>query len=76
MTDATDDLIEQGETRLDLAEVLLSAGSTTEALAHVREAIGLLDAKGARLLAANARARFAEHLDEDSGARVVSSPAA
>ena len=38
LTDATDDLIQQGETRLDLAEVLLGAGNGREAVAHVHHA--------------------------------------
>ena len=63
IADETDDLFEQGEARLDLAEVLLRTNGWPEAAAVAREGIALLERKGALLPAANARTRFADLLD-------------
>ena len=62
IADATDDLVERGEARLDLAEVLLRTGGRAEAAVAAREGVELLERKGALLPAANARTRFAELL--------------
>jgi DNA-binding SARP family transcriptional activator/tetratricopeptide (TPR) repeat protein len=60
--DATDDLLMRGEARLDIAEVLLRAGSGARAAVLVLEGLELLDRKGALLPAANGRLRFANLL--------------
>jgi DNA-binding SARP family transcriptional activator/tetratricopeptide (TPR) repeat protein len=73
MADATDDLVEQGEARLDLAEVLLCTGATRQATTVIREGVGRLDAKGATLLATNGRMRFADILKEVSREGTVTS---
>ena len=62
IADTTEDVFLRSGARLDLAEVQLSAGRTSDALSLVREALELLDGKGAVLPAARARERFAELL--------------
>ena len=62
IADTTDDVFLRSGARLDLAEVQLRAGRTSEALSLVREALELLDRKEAVLPAARARERFAELL--------------
>ena len=68
LTDDSDDLLERGETRLDLAEVLLRAGASRQAETVVLQGLDLLDRKGAILLATNGRVRFAELLSPREGA--------
>jgi DNA-binding SARP family transcriptional activator/tetratricopeptide (TPR) repeat protein len=65
--DDTDDLLMQGEARLDLAEVLLRAGDRPKAAAVVREGLERIDRKGASLPAANGRSRFADLLAQAEG---------
>ncbi len=67
IADGTDDVLLRSGARLDLAEVQLRAGRRTEALTLVREALELLDRKGALLPAAHARERFADLLAEPEG---------
>ena len=62
--DATDDLLAQGGTRLDLAEALVHAGRTGDATVLVEEALARFDRKGATLPASNARERFVDLLAE------------
>ena len=73
IADETDDLVERGEARLDLAEVLLRTGSPAEAESVAREGIDVLERKGAVLPAANGRARFAEllHIPDVPSPRAV-----
>ena len=67
LADGCDDLVLRGEARLDLAEVLLGAGSRARAAAAVREGLALLDRKGAVLPAENGRVRFAGLVAETQG---------
>ena len=62
IADTTEDVLLRSGARLDLAEVQLRAGRTSEALSLVREGLELLDRKEAVLPAARARERFAELL--------------
>ena len=62
IADTTEDVFLRSGARLDLAEVQLRAGRTSEALSLVREGLELLDRKEAVLPAAQARERFAELL--------------
>jgi len=62
IADTTEDVFLRSGARLDLAEVQLSAGRTSDASSLVREALELLDGKGAVLPADRARERFAELL--------------
>ena len=64
MTDLTDSLLEQGEARLDLADVLVHVARDDEAQARVREGLALLERKGATLLVSRGRERFAALLAE------------
>ena len=66
MIDLTDDLLEQGEVRLDLADVLVHVARGDEAEAVVREGLALLERKGATLPAARGRERFAALLAEQN----------
>ena len=60
---------------VDLAEVQLRAGRESEALMLIREALELLDNKGAVLPAEHARARFAELLTtHTAGGAVTAAP--
>jgi tetratricopeptide (TPR) repeat protein len=73
---ACDDLVEQGEAILDLADVLSDVRRRDEAREAAIEGLALLERKGARLLVNNGRRRFGELLGEtDGGARSSSSPA-
>ncbi|HEX2304388.1 MAG TPA: BTAD domain-containing putative transcriptional regulator [Gaiella sp.] len=75
ITERSDDLLARGEAKLDLAEVLISAGKHVEAAGVARAGIELLDAKGAVLPAANGRSRFASLLAaEDGGGAAPAAP--
>ncbi len=62
--DTSDDLVQKGESRLDLAEVYVRAGYRKRAAQVVGEGLALLDRKGALLLSANGRLRFADLVAE------------
>jgi DNA-binding SARP family transcriptional activator len=74
LADGGDSLLFQGETRLDLAEVLLRAGRDTEAAAVARQGLALLERKGAVLLTSNGRARFADLLDTAGEGAATAAP--
>jgi DNA-binding SARP family transcriptional activator len=74
LADGGDSLLDQGESRLDLAEVLLRTGQTAAAAAVAREGLALLDRKGAVLPASNGRARFAHLLDAAGGGAATAAP--
>lgn len=75
IADTTDDVLLRSGARLDLAEVRLHAAAGNEALALVREALALLDRKGAVQPATHARERFAELLPrEGEGGAAVAAP--
>jgi DNA-binding SARP family transcriptional activator/tetratricopeptide (TPR) repeat protein len=76
LADGTDGLLFQGESRLDLAEVLLRTGRPAEAAAFAREGLALLDRKGAVLPASNGRARFADLLDAADEGAATAAPSA
>jgi tetratricopeptide (TPR) repeat protein len=73
-TDGSDDLLARGCARLDLAEVLLSAGKGAEAARAACAGIDVLDAKGAVLPAANGRSQFAALLAEWDVGGAASAP--
>ncbi len=62
--DTSDDLVQKGESRLDLAEVYVRAGYRKRAAQVAGEGLALLDRKGALLLSANGRRRFADLVAE------------
>ena len=62
--DTSDDLVQKGESRLDLAEVYVRAGYRKRAAQVVGEGLALLDRKGALLLSANGRLRFVDLVAE------------
>jgi len=74
--DTTEDVLLRAGARLDLVEVQLRAGGESEALPLVREALELLDNKGAVLPAEHARARFTELLSTQTaeGAATAAPP--
>jgi DNA-binding SARP family transcriptional activator len=75
LADGTDDVMLRSGARLDLAEVMLREGRAAGAVAHVRDALGVLEAKEAVLPAAQARERFAELLAaEAEGAPLTPRP--
>jgi tetratricopeptide (TPR) repeat protein len=75
ITDTTEDVLLRSGARLDLAEVQLRAGQAPAALTLVREALELLDRKGAILPAERTRKRFAELLAEvESGGAAKATP--
>jgi hypothetical protein len=71
--DSTEDLLLQGEARLDLAEVLFCIRRAPEGTAMARDGLALLDRKGAVRTAANGRLRFGHLLvdEEKGGARTA-----
>ena len=58
MIDETDFIIDRGDARIGLAEVLELAGRRDEAIAVARDALDLYEAKGNVLQAGHARARL------------------
>ena len=60
IADSSDDLLEQGEARIDVAEVLTRIGKLDDARDAARVGLGLLERKGASLPVANARRRLAK----------------
>jgi tetratricopeptide (TPR) repeat protein len=72
LSDGIDDLVLRGGARLDLAEVLLRAGSRTRASATALEGLASLDRKGAVLPATRGRLRFADLLDAADGGDAAS----
>lgn len=71
LADRTDDVMLRSGARLDLAEVLSRDGRAADGRAHLLDALGLLDRKGAVLPARHARERFAELLGESEGVGVT-----
>jgi tetratricopeptide (TPR) repeat protein len=75
IADETDDVLLRSGARLDLAEVQLGAGRMPEARTLARDALDILDRKGAALPAARARERFADLLaDEEERGAAVAAP--
>ena len=75
LADDTDEVLLRAGARIDLAEVRLNERRRAEALALVREGLELLDRKGAVVLAARARERFAELLSAgEAGGEVGAAP--
>jgi len=72
LSDEIDELVLQGEARLDLAEVVLLVGRAREAAALAQEGLAALDRKGALLLAAKGRVRFAALIGEADGGGAAS----
>ena len=73
--DTSDDLVQKGESRLDLAEVCLRLGHRKRAAEAATEGLALLDRKGALLLSANGRRRFANLIDDaDVGGAASAAP--
>jgi tetratricopeptide (TPR) repeat protein len=64
LADDTEEVLLRSGARIDLADVHLAGGRRAEALSVVREALELLDRKGAVALSARARERFATLLSE------------
>jgi DNA-binding SARP family transcriptional activator len=74
MADRIDDLLMQGEARLDLTDVLLAAGARRQAAALLCDGLRLLDRKGAVLPVTNARSRFSDLLAEEGGGATTTAP--
>jgi DNA-binding SARP family transcriptional activator len=73
--DKSDDLVQKGESRLDLAEVYVRAGQRKQAAQVAADGLALLDRKRALLPSANGRLRFADLVAEGNvGARRVPRP--
>ena len=60
IADSSDDILEQGEARIDVADVLTRIGKLDAARDAARVGLGLLERKGAILPVANARRRLAK----------------
>ena len=75
LADETEDVLQRAGARIDLAEVHLAAARRAEALSLVRNALELLDRKGAVALSARARDRFAALLaDREEGDAAHAAP--